>query len=207
MSEKLGELYSFYQEIRNCSKCSLQKSRKQVVVGEGGYKRPILLLGEAPGRTEDALGRPFTGKAGKLLDDILRRNGLSREDLFITNSVKCRPPNNRKPYKNEVIACSAYLKKELEVLKPKVIITLGATGLQALSLIGVLKNNDDILNYNNVKLKEVRDKTLTLRIDNLVIKVVPTYHPAACLRNPSLVRNLQEDIKRAVIELETPFID
>lgn len=198
MSEKLQELELFYQDIRNCSKCPLHKSRKQVVTGEGGYKLKVLLLGEAPGKTEDALGRPFTGRAGKLLDDILRRIKLSRNDVFITNSVKCRPPSNRKPYKNELITCSAYLKKELEILKPKVIVALGATGLQALSLIGVLKNNKNVLTYNNVKLKEVRGKTLTLLVNDLAISVLPTYHPAACLRNPTLVKNLQEDLRNSI---------
>lgn len=200
MIDRLSEVRVFYSEIMGCTRCPLSKYRTQVVTGDGGYRCPILLLGEAPGRTEDALGKPFTGRAGKLLDDLLKKAGISREYVFIVNSVKCRPPRNRKPYKSEIIVCSAHLKREIEILAPKVIVSLGATGLQALSIIGLLKSENEVITYNTVKLKGLRKRRIELQIDKRGILVVPTYHPAACLRNPFLVKEMLEDLRWAAGE-------
>lgn len=197
MIDSLSFIKSFYNEIQGCTKCLLSKSRKLLVTGEGEYEYPILFLGEAPGRTEDEIGKPFTGKAGKILDNLLVKIGFSRKKIFITNAVKCRPPSNRKPYKNEILTCSVYLKKEIEILKPKIIVSLGATGVQALSMIGRLNYDRELIRYDNVRLKEIRGKILRYQLNDCTIRVISTYHPAACLRNPSLIRILEEDLKKA----------
>jgi len=201
LSDRVSKLLSFYRGILDCSKCPLSKSRKQVVPGEGGYRLPIILLGEAPGKTEDEVGRPFVGRAGKLLDRALLRAGLTRLDVFITNSVKCRPPSNRKPYKSEIEACSPYLREEVLSLEPEVIVTLGGTGLQALSLLGELEVDGSRISYESVRVGSLRGRDAVLRLSGKSVAVVPTYHPAACIRNPHLVKELERDLQKAASRL------
>ena len=113
-------------KLSGCTKCNLRKTRTQVVLPSGSWKRAVvMLIGEAPGKNEDLKGKPFVGKAGKLLDDILVAIRLNRKDVFITNVIKCRPPNNRDPMPYEKEICSVWLKKEIDLVKPKLIITLG----------------------------------------------------------------------------------
>jgi DNA polymerase len=149
-----------------------------VVFGEGDPDATILLLGEGPGRTEDELGRPFVGTAGQLLDKILLAVGFSREEVYITNTVLCRPPGNRSPLPEEVAACRVWLDERLAVMDPRIIVCLGASAAQA--LIGS-------------DLRITRDRGRWYRRGGA--RVMPTFHPAALLRDPSKKRDVWEDMK------------
>jgi DNA polymerase len=118
------------REIKDCQKCSLSQKRHQAVPGEGNPRGKIVFIGEAPGATEDKLGRPFVGSAGKFLDELLVSVGLKRDQVFITNIVKCRPPGNRDPQPLEISTCLPYLARQLKIIKPKVIVTLGRHSLK-----------------------------------------------------------------------------
>jgi len=147
-----------------------------------------MLIGEAPGRMEDELGRPFVGQAGKILDEALSRAGLAREDVFITNVVKCRPPNNRDPRPEEVRACSPYLEAQVRVISPRVILTLGR---HSTSLV---------FSWAGLPFRSImatRGRPRRAEILGLEVTVVPTVHPAACLYNPRLRPLLEEDVKLA----------
>lgn len=175
-----GELEKIAADIRSCTLCRLHEARKQAVPGEGPPGARILLLGEAPGEQEDRAGRPFVGRAGKLLDRALRDAGLRRWELFITNVVKCRPPGNRDPRPDEMEACRPYLLRQIEFVDPRVIVTLGAFGLR--SLLGIRGG-----------LEEHRGRLL--EFDGR--PVVATYHPAAVRFGKARRRALVEDLRRA----------
>jgi uracil-DNA glycosylase family 4 len=171
--EKLG------QRIRGCRLCALHKFRSSVVPGEGSAAPRLLLVGEGPGAQEDRTGRPFVGKAGQYLDKWLEAIGLERQnDCYITNIVKCRPPNNRDPQPEESDACLPYLKEQLALMRPRVICTLGRVSSQILTGhsegIGALRGRSYL--YNGIPL-------------------VPTYHPSAVLRNTDLRKAVWEDLK------------
>lgn len=165
------------EEVRACEKCPLHRSRTKGVPGEGPADAAIVLVGEAPGREEDEQGRPFVGRAGRLLDQMLIEASLNRKDLFITNVVKSRPPGNRRPTKGEVEACLPYLWRQLEIIKTVAIGLLG--GLATEALLGEKKL---ALMHGKVFEKEY--------------KFVPTYHPAAVLRNPRLRATVVEDLRK-----------
>ncbi len=167
--------------------------RKNPVFGEGSINSRIMFIGEAPGRNEDMIGRPFVGSAGKLLDDILSEVGLAREDIYITNTVKCRPPNNRTPYKEEIEACLPYLLEEISILSPKIIVTLGRVSGEAIrSTLGLRWRG--ITNERRV-VKEIE-------YDSKKIKLLSTYHPAAALYKPELKEELRKDLGRVKKILE-----
>ncbi len=171
-------LIEIADRARACTLCRLHESRAQAVPGEGPAGASILMIGEAPGRDEDASGRPFVGSAGKILDAALTAAKLPRESVFITNLVKCRPPENRAPKADEIEACRPYLLSQVAAVRPKVIVTLGSTGL-----IGLLGQ----------ELRDARSTDLAFE----GIPVVATYHPAAVLYNRTLERELRKDIRRA----------
>jgi uracil-DNA glycosylase family 4 len=172
-------LNSIAEEIVVCTRCDLHKSRRRAVPGEGSGKAKIMLVGEAPGKEEDALGKPFVGRSGKVLNDILEKAGLKREELFITSVVKCRPPQNRTPRKKEMNVCvQAHLRRQIEVISPKIICLLG--GVAAKALLG------------KERVSEVRGKFF-LRGPEILF---PTYHPAAAGRKRSWRYYLREDLKR-----------
>ncbi|HHX77910.1 MAG TPA: uracil-DNA glycosylase [Firmicutes bacterium] len=173
--EKLACLKRSLQECRDCA---LAAGRIQVVFGEGNATATIMLVGEGPGREEDRQGRPFVGAAGMLLDKILASIGFSREEVYIANVVKCRPPGNRVPKEEEATACLPKLWTQIEIINPKIIILLGATALQA------FKGKD-------ARITRERGKWLTYK----GISVMPTYHPAALLRDPAKKRPVWEDMK------------
>jgi len=167
-------------EVIKCTKCSLHETRMNAVFGEGDYKANILIIGEGPGANEDKQGRPFVGRGGKLLDEVLSKYGLSREEgIFIANIVKCRPPNNRVPKKKEVNKCIPYLEKQIHMVNPKIILLLGLTAVK--SFLGIEE-----------QMKEIRGK----KKEKDGKKVMATYHPAAILRNPNLRELFEEDIKK-----------
>lgn len=158
------ELNSLNREIFKCNKCPLFKAKTNYVPGEGSVTPDIVFIGEGPGETEDKFGKPFIGKAGQLLEKIINKMGYKREEIFISNIVKCRPPNNRDPMKKEVEACLPYLRKQLEILKPKVIVCLGRVALNTLlnENYSISKVRGNIFNYMDVPL-------------------IPTYHPSYIL--------------------------
>jgi DNA polymerase len=174
------ELERIAAEVRACTRCRLHEGRRKAVPGEGPSKAAIFLVGEAPGQKEDAAGRPFVGRAGKLLDRALREAGLRRWELFITNVVKCRPPDNRDPKADEIEACRPYLLRQIECVDPAVIVTLGAYGLRSLlQLKGSLEDH--------------RGRELEFQER----PVVATYHPAALRFGRARRKALVEDLRRA----------
>ena len=171
------ELQRFFHEINHCGKCDLHKSRTHFVFGMGNPHADILFVGEAPGRDEDLKGLPFVGKAGKLLEKMLHALHMHREDIYIANVLKCRPPGNRDPLPDEVVQCEPYLKKQIDMIAPKVIVGLGRISAQVL-----LKTSDS--------LTRMRNKTHSYQ----GIPFLVTYHPAALLRNPRWKRESWQDL-------------
>ncbi len=172
----LGELQ---ETVSRCRKCALSKTRTKTVFGTGSYRAPLILVGEAPGAEEDRQGLPFVGRAGQLLTKMLAYIGLKREDVYITNVLKCRPPNNRDPLPAEVACCEPYLLAQLEVVKPRLICALGRHAAQTL-----LKTDRGI-------------NSLRGRFhDYHGIKILPTYHPAYLLRNPADKDKTKEDLQK-----------
>ena len=174
----LATLEAIAERIRSTSCCELCAYRANAVPGEGDPHARLMLVGEGPGANEDATGRPFVGQAGKLLDDILEAIEVPRKTVYITNIVKCRPPQNRKPLPDEIAACLPYLYRQIELIRPKLIVALGGTAAEA--LLGVRKG-----------LGELRSKVHTLN----GIPLVVTYHPAALLRNPNWKKPTWDDIR------------
>lgn len=163
-----------------CPRCALANTRRHVVFGEGHEDAEVLVVGEAPGADEDASGRPFVGKAGRLLDLLLLSSGFRREDVYVCNVLKCRPPQNRNPQPDEVAACSPYLLRQVELVRPRVILAFGAFAAQTL-----LGTDDGV---GRLRRGEHRYREVPL---------IPTYHPAACLRDAKFVRSVWEDLQRA----------
>jgi len=176
-AEQLAELDAV---VKRCKKCGLCEERTKTVFGSGKAIVPLVFVGEAPGADEDRQGLPFVGRAGELLTRIIAAMGLSREDVYICNVLKCRPPGNRDPLPDEVGACGPHLERQLELLKPKVICSLGRHSTAFLT------------GQEGVAMKNVRGRVFMYR----GVKVIPTYHPAALLRNPSLKALVWEDVQK-----------
>ncbi len=173
------DLISFNDEIKNCLKCDLGKTRKKFVFGVGDFNASLLLVGEAPGEQEDLSGEPFVGRAGKLLDKMLSAINRSREnDVFICNVLKCRPPDNRDPSKEEISKCEPYLVNQIDLIQPKLIVALGRVAGK--TLLGVDKS-----------LKDMRNTIHSYHGTNLIV----TYHPAALLRNSNWKPDAWNDFK------------
>lgn len=175
MEKKLQEIK---QQVIECTKCELSKTRNNSVAGKGNFKSDVIFVGEAPGKNEDLKGEPFIGIAGKKLSMALESAGITRDEVYITNIVKCRPPNNRVPTTNERDTCKDYLKKEIEIIKPKIICVLGNTAF------GSLLDGKEITKY--------RGKIV--RKDNQLYFL--TVHPAATIYNQKLIDVLKNDIKK-----------
>ncbi|WP_054844109.1 type-4 uracil-DNA glycosylase [Vulcanisaeta souniana] len=175
----------------NCTKCKLYSTRKRVVPGEGPLNARIMLIGEAPGEREDEEGRPFVGAAGQLLTKLLGNVGIMREEVYITNVVKCRPPNNRDPEEDEVDACRPYLVTQILMIKPpQVIVCLGRhSAREVLTMAGYPEKS-----VSNIS--SIRGKVFTARIGDVSAKVLPTYHPAAALYNPRLREVIEDDLRK-----------
>ncbi len=174
--DRCNNLEQLESIAKGCKKCHLCEKAKQVVFGKGSYNAPVMLVGEAPGADEDDQGIPFVGKAGQLLDKILAAAGIS--DVYIANVVKCRPPENRLPTREEVEACWPYLVRQIELIKPRIIVCLGALATQQLV-------------HPQAKITMVHGKIYTKG----GIKIVPTYHPAALLRDPNKKKPCWNDFK------------
>ena len=181
-----GELMEVLKgEIVKCDRCGLCSGASKKVIGEGNLNAGVVLVGEAPGRKEDELGRPFVGSAGKLLDRLLEGTGLPRESVYITNVVKCRPPKNRRPKKAETEACSGHLEKQLEIIKPRVVAPMGN------SAIGYFFDEFG-LEPSNIGDSHGKPMRVKCTWGNIIL--FPLYHPAAAIYNRRLLRELEGDI-------------
>ena len=170
-------LLEMHDEIRVCPLCRLAQTRTHAVPGEGDFKAKLMFVGEGPGENEDVTGRPFIGAAGNFLNELLGRAGIAREDVFITNIVKCRPPQNRDPLPDEIAACNDYLMAQIALVEPKFVVTLGSPAMKTLI---------------DAKLKITQSRCRVFRKSGIFY--VPLFHPAAALHNTSLVETLQNDI-------------
>jgi len=185
-SDKNKQIAELYAHVENCKQCSLYSSRTNLVFGSGNLDAELIFVGEAPGRDEDLQGKPFVGAAGALLTKIIEAMKLKREDVYITNVLRCRPPGNRNPLPDEVISCKPYLVELLEIIKPRVICTLGKFAAHAL------------LN-ETAPISRLRGRFF----DFHGITLLPTYHPAYLLRNPEDKKLVWEDMKKIMKFLKT----
>jgi len=182
-AERREELVELYKQARVCTRCPLHETRTQVVFGNGNADADLMFVGEAPGASEDAQGLPFVGRAGKLLGEMLGENGMTREDVFVTNVLKSRPPGNRDPEAEEIQACRPYLQRQVELIEPRVICTLGNFATKLLS-----GSQDGITRVHGVpQQRELGGRAVTL---------YPLFHPAAALRTPRVKEQLSEDFSR-----------
>lgn len=196
IEEKSRQLAQLAQEIAKCTQCSLHETRIKVVPGEGNPNARIVFVGEAPGQSEDQQGRPFVGRAGKLLDNIIQAMGFDRRDVFICNILKCRPPKNRDPQADEIQACIGFLYRQLEIIAPEIIIALGAHAAKTLL-------------DTNTPIGQLRGKVHEYSPGPQAqpIKLVATYHPAYLLRNytPDARLKVWQDMKIVLSELGLPI--
>jgi len=174
----VSELEKIAAEIRACTACILHRGRTQAVPGEGPEDAQIVFIGEAPGFHEDQQGRPFVGAAGRFLEDLLGSIGLRREQVYITNIIKCRPPGNRDPLPQEIAACELYLNRQLAAIRPRLVVTLGRFSMARF--------------FPQARISQVHGHPR--RVGDLIY--YPLYHPAAALHQPSLRRVVEEDFRR-----------
>ena len=175
----LEELKSFMSDFKGCE---LYKSSTNMVFSDGNPKSEIMLIGEAPGHDEDIQGKPFVGRSGKLLDKMLEAIELNREKVYIANIIPWRPPSNRRPTDEEIEICLPFIKKHIELIKPKVLMLLGSTATFAL-----LKNTEGIT--------KIRGKWVDLNLNSISVPTLPTFHPAFLLRQPAQKKHVWEDLK------------
>jgi DNA polymerase len=188
----MDTLEKIKNEVLSCKKCPLyierDKNRFYPVVGEGNHKARIMFIGEAPGLSEARTGRPFVGAAGKILDELLNSIGVKREEIYICNILKCRPPENRNPQKEEIEACTPYLERQIEIIKPEVICTLGNYSTAFIMEKYGLK--DQIQGISKIHGKVFEVKNLFQNI-----KIIPLYHPAVATYNINMKETLKNDFK------------
>ncbi len=182
-SERRELLKAVYDEARTCIRCPLHKTRTTVVFGAGNADAELMFIGEAPGANEDRQGLPFVGQAGKLLDKLLVEIGLDRQDVFIANTLKCRPPDNRDPHPNEIEACSDYLRRQVDLIEPTVICTLGNFATK-------------LLRADTTGISRLHGQEEELTIGHRTVRLYPLYHPAAALYTPSTLEALRADFHR-----------
>ena len=186
-SGEVSTLEQLRDDIGDCRRCKLHSGRTHVVFGTGNPNAKLMFVGEGPGRDEDLKGEPFVGRAGQLLTDIITKGmGLTREDVYIANVVKCRPPQNRNPEPDEVASCEPFLKKQIELIRPEIIVALGKFAVQALL-------------QSKVPITRLRGNWHTY----MGIKLMPTFHPAYLLRNPADKKLVWEDIKKVMKEMQS----
>ncbi len=187
----MDKLEEIEDRIKKCTECPLHLTRKKAVPGAGSRNAHIMFIGEAPGKNEDEIGKPFVGKAGQFLDFALSSVGLKREEIYITNVVKCRPPNNRDPKDEEIEACAHYLDEQIATIKPKVICTLGKFATSyILSSYG----------FDTEPISRIHGRLYVSPV--AMVKIIPMYHPAATIYNPALKEYFLRDMNllKTVIE-------
>ena len=181
--ERRELLKGVYNEARGCVRCQLHQTRTQVVFGNGNADADLMFIGEAPGANEDRLGLPFVGAAGKLLDKLLSEIGMERRDVFVANTVKCRPPDNRDPHPNELQACRDYLDRQIELIEPTVICTLGNFSTK-------------LLRADTTGISRLHGREEVRVVGSRAVRLYPLYHPAAALYTPSTMEALRSDFHR-----------
>jgi len=186
-NSKAERLKALEDKLRNCERCPLCEGRTQVIFGDGNPEADLVFVGEAPGRDEDIQGKPFVGRAGQLLTKMINAMQLKREDVYICNVIKCRPPENRDPLPQEIAACESFLIQQLDIIQPKVIVALGRFAVQSL----------------------LRDSTGITRLrgnwrDYHGIPLMPTFHPSYLLRNPAGKRPVWQDLQEVMKKLGIP---
>jgi uracil-DNA glycosylase family 4 len=182
-SERRELLKAVYEEARGCTRCPLHQTRTTVVFGSGNADADLMFIGEAPGANEDRMGLPFVGQAGKLLDKLLAEIGLDRKDVFVINTLKCRPPNNRDPFPNEIEACNDYLSQQVDLIEPTVICTLGNFSTK-------------LLRADSTGISRLHGREEVRIIGPRAVRLYPLYHPAAALYTPSMLEALRADFHR-----------
>jgi len=183
LSKKEKQLKKLEKDVLSCKKCILCKKRINPVIGQGSFKAKIMFVGEAPGAKEDATGVPFCGRSGKFLDELLSSAKIDREKVYICNIIKCRPPQNRDPKEKEIKMCSEYIKKQVEIISPKVICPLGRYSMSF--IMEMFGFSDDIDVISKVHGKVFKGKNT----------VIPFYHPAVAIYNPNMKEVLKKDFK------------
>ncbi|TML52949.1 MAG: uracil-DNA glycosylase [Actinobacteria bacterium] len=182
-AEQLTELEVLSRQVAGCTRCRLHEGRTQVVFGNGNPDADLMFVGEAPGFHEDKQGLPFVGQAGKLLDKLLAGIGLTRADVFVCNVLKCRPPGNRDPVPDEKEACEPYLFRQVELIRPKVVATLGNHATKQLS-------------GKETGITRVHGQEQWLKVGSFDVVLYPLYHPAAALYTPAMLTVLEQDFAR-----------
>ena len=185
---------ALYKEMRECFTCPLAEHRTNLVFGAGNANADLMFVGEAPGAQEDEQGLPFVGRAGKLLDELLGEVGLVRKDVWITNVLHCRPPGNRDPLPEEIEACKPYLYRQIQLIEPRMICTLGNFATK-------------LLTRSNRGIMSVRGRPQVHELGGRWVRLYPLCHPAAGLRTPDTLEALREDFQRLPALLEEPAPD
>ena len=178
--ERREELVALYREASGCLRCPLHESRTKVVFGSGNADAELMFVGEAPGQQEDLQGLPFVGRAGKLLDELIEEIGLTREDVFVANVLKCRPPGNRDPQPEEIDTCRPYLHRQVELIEPRIICTLGNFATK-------------LITRSNRGITSVHGRPQVHDLGARTVRVLPLFHPAAALRSTGTLGQLRED--------------
>jgi uracil-DNA glycosylase family 4 len=190
-AERREDLVALYREASGCLRCPLHQGRNRVVFGNGNADADLMFVGEGPGQQEDIQGLPFVGRAGKLLDQLLDEIGLSRADVFVTNVVRCRPPGNRDPLPDEIAACRSYTDRQVELIEPRVICTLGKFAMQ-------------VLTRTSRGITAVQGKPEIHELGGRAVRVHPLFHPAAALRSTKTLEDLREAFGRIPALLAEP---
>jgi uracil-DNA glycosylase family 4 len=185
--EKKESMNLLAAEARSCLGCDLANNRKKVVIGSGCLDADVVLIGEAPGKKEDEKGLPFVGSAGKVLNEILDKAGISRNEVFITNILKCRPPGNRRPKKAEIESCEGILISQLEIIKPRIIAPMGNSSVSYFQ---------DKYDLEVGSIGDVHGKVYEVNTSWGEVKLIPLYHPAAAIYRKNLLEELEEDMMK-----------
>ena len=190
-AERREELVALYREASGCLRCPLHQGRTKVVFGNGNADADLMFVGEAPGAQEDLQGLPFVGRAGRLLDQLLEEIGLTRADVFVANVLKCRPPGNRDPQPDEIETCRPYLHRQIELIEPTVVSTLGNFATK-------------LLTRSNRGITGVHGRAQIHELGGRTVRLLPLYHPAAALRSTGTLAELREDFARIPALLSEP---
>ena len=190
--ERRERLVAVYKEASGCIRCPLSETRTKVVFGAGNADADLMFIGEAPGAEEDRQGLPFVGRAGKLLNEMLGEIGLSPDDVFIANTLKCRPPGNRDPQPLEIETCQPYLREQLNLIEPRVVCTLGNFATK-------------LITGNPTGITKVRGTPQIHQLGGRPVHVMPLFHPAAALRTPSVAETLRSDFRSLPALLSQPL--
>jgi DNA polymerase len=184
-TERIRLLHAIEEEIKHCKRCPLHKGRTHAVPGEGNYDTVVMFIGEGPGADEDRQGRPFVGRSGQFLTQMLQQIGIRRQDVYITNVVKCRPPDNRDPLPHELEACSNYLERQIELINPRIIVTLGRFSMARW--------------FPNGKITKIHGQVKNIGRGRVAMAL---FHPAAALRNPQWRLEFEKDIQKLPLLIE-----